>query len=102
MRYQTIIFDLDGTLLDTLVDLTNSVNHTLTHYQQPNRSIDEIQSFIGNGVRILLQRSFPTPMTESFLEEALSVFRSHYSIHMNDHTKMYEGLEPVLCKLKES
>ena len=101
MRYQTIIFDLDGTLLDTLVDLTNSVNHTLTHYQEPTRSIQEIQSFIGNGVRILLQRSFQKPLTEAFLEDALNVFRTHYSIHMNDHTRMYEGLEPVLCALKE-
>ena len=99
MNYKTIIFDLDGTLLDTLVDLTNSVNHTLSIYHEPNRSIDEIRTFVGQGVSILLKRSFTTPLSDSMLNEALEVFRTHYFVHMNDHTCIYDGLESVLLTL---
>lgn len=99
MNISTIIFDLDGTLLDSLKDLTNSVNHTMTHYGFPTRSIDEVKSFVGNGVKILLKRSFPYQRTEDQLNEALAVFRSHYELHMNDHTTIYDGLEPILNEL---
>lgn len=102
MAYKTIILDLDGTLLDTLVDLMNSVNHTLTHYGCPKRSIDEIRSFVGNGVKVLLKRSFPYELSEAKAEEALEVFREHYAVHLNDHTKPYDGILSMLDSLNHA
>ncbi len=59
MKITTVIFDLDGTLLDTLGDLTDAVNYALTAYEMPQRSIDEIRQFVGNGIRRLMQRAVP-------------------------------------------
>lgn len=101
MKYNTIIFDLDGTLLNTLQDLTASVNHTLTHYGYPERTLEEIRSFIGNGVRILLTRAFPKDFPEDSRAEALEIFRKHYAVHMYDTTCLYEGIDAMLHTLHQ-
>lgn len=97
-QYQTVIFDLDGTLLDTLADLTNSVNHVLQTFGYPTRSIDEVRSFVGNGVKILLKRSFP-PIDEELLEKAYVVFSQYYAIHMYDNTKPYNNVITLISSL---
>ncbi|MBE5959898.1 MAG: HAD-IIIA family hydrolase [Lachnospiraceae bacterium] len=102
MKIKTIIFDLDGTLLDTLRDLQESVNHTLTHYQYPPRTLDEVRRFVGNGVRVLLTRAFPAGTSEERIEEALVIFRNHYSVHMYDHTRLYEGIDAMLSELSKA
>ena len=56
MKYELIVFDMDGTILDTLEDLKNSMNHTLRLYNMPERTLDEIRSFVGNGIRKLIER----------------------------------------------
>lgn len=101
MKYGTVIFDLDGTLLDTLQDLANSVNYVLRQFGFPERSLSEVRSFVGNGVKILLKRSFSHQLEEEDLMRALDVFRKHYAMHMNDHTGMYEGIEELLIHLHE-
>ena len=102
MKYNTIIFDLDGTLLDTLEDLKNSVNYTLEQFNYPIRTLSEVRNFIGNGVKVLLTRSFPANSTPEMIEEALIIFRNHYAKHMYDNTCLYPGISELLTHLKES
>ena len=98
----TIIFDLDGTLLDTLGDLANSVNYALRTYNLPERSLQEVRSFLGNGIRYLMTRSVgEAPIDEARFEEIFQTFRSHYVEHCLDTTCPYPGIMDLLEKLKE-
>lgn len=96
MNYQTVIFDLDGTLLYTLEDLQASVNAALRAHRHPERSLEEVKHFIGNGVAVLMRRSAPAGTSETEAEELLSLFRTHYLRHMYDHTIPYEGVPELL------
>lgn len=99
-QYDTYIFDLDGTLLDTLDDLTCGVNYALTHHGFPVRSKSVVRSFLGNGAMYLLQCSVPSHTTPSKVEEVLSAFRTYYKEHCMDQTKPYPGILSLLEKLK--
>lgn len=98
MKYNTVIYDLDGTLLYTLEDLMNSVNYALDHYGYPHRNIDEIRRFIGNGVAVLMKRSAPENCPQEEVDIMLNIFRPHYLEHMYDTTGPYEG---VIDMMKE-
>lgn len=98
--YKTVIFDLDGTLLDTLDDLMNSVNFALREFSFPERSRKEIRSFIGNGVIKLMERSTPDGTDSETQEKCLDTFRRHYLGHMTDNTAPYEDIIPLLERLK--
>lgn len=98
-KYDTIIFDFDGTLLDTLKDLMISVNFVLNKYNFPCRSIDEIRRFLGNGVARLIELSIPEGVNNPRYEECLVDFRNHYSANMQNNTKSYKGINEVLEKL---
>lgn len=100
-RFETIIFDLDGTLLDTLEDLTDSVNHALQVCAMPLRTIDEVRRFVGNGVRTLMLRAVPNGEENPRFEEAFSIFKEHYNVHCNDKTRPYEGIMELIAALKE-
>ena len=99
--YKAVIFDLDGTLLDTLKDLANSVNYALREFGYPERTIDEVRRFIGNGVIKLMERATPDGIDEEAFEKCFNTFRSHYLEHMYDNTKPYEGIIEMLSILKE-
>lgn len=99
--YKTVIFDLDGTLLDTLTDLKNAVNYALREFSFPERTTEEIRSFIGNGVVKLMERSTPEVTDEKTQEECLNVFRKYYLEHMSDNTKAFDGVTDILRILKE-
>ena len=99
--YTTVIFDLDGTLLDTLSDLHASVNFALRELSFPERSLDEIRRFIGNGVVKLIERSVPAGTDKQTEADCLAVFRKHYLEHMTDNTAPYEGITDLLGKLRE-
>lgn len=101
MPYQTAIFDLDGTLLDTLEDLYRAVNHALRRHEQPLRTRDEIRSFVGNGVELLVRRSLPKGYTEETASSVLSDFKTTYAAVCKDNTKPYEGILPLLSTLRE-
>lgn len=96
-----VLFDLDGTLLDTLEDLYQSVNAALTACGFPERTRMEVRSFVGNGVRNLMVRSVPDGEENSKFEECFQKFREHYAAHLNDHTAPYVGIMELLAELKE-
>ncbi len=99
--YSTVIFDLDGTLLDTLGDLHASVNFALESMDYPERSIEEIRRFIGNGVVKLIERSVPEGTDKASEKKCLDIFRTHYLVHMKDRTAPYDGIISLLGELKE-
>ena len=98
---KAIIFDLDGTLLDTLEDLKNAVNAALEHYKMPRRSLDEVRSFVGNGLRNLMIRAVPDGEENPKFEDALSYLKDYYAIHCKDNTGPYPGIMEMLDELKE-
>ena len=99
--YSTYIFDLDGTLLDTLEDLANAVNYAMRKMNYPERSFGEVKSFIGDGMVKLIERSAPSGTDKTGLEKALSFFREYYASHLTDCTKPYEGIAEVIAELKK-
>ncbi len=98
--YKLAIFDLDGTLLDTLRDLYEAVNFALREFSFPERTINEVRSFIGNGVVKLMERSTPGDTDEKTQQECLDVFRKHYLAHMADNTAPYDGVKDLIVRLK--
>ena len=96
-----ILFDLDGTLLDTLEDLYQSVNAALAACSFPERTRMEVRSFVGNGVRNLMVRSVPDGEENPKFEECFQKFREHYAVHLNDHTAPYAGIMELLAELKK-
>ena len=101
MNYDTIIFDLDGTLLDTLADLTDAVNYAMTQLCYPTRTIDEVHGFVGNGIRKLIERSVPQSASADETEQALSLFRQYYGDNMSVKTKPYPGIIDLLRTLSD-
>lgn len=99
-QYSTYIFDLDGTLLYTLGDLAASCNYALCEMNMPERSLDEVRRFVGNGVRKLIERAVPEGTSEETTEQTLAIFRAHYLEHGLDSTKPYEGIDEMLSELK--
>ena len=98
--YSVYIFDLDGTLLDTLGDLAAAVNYALRKYGLPEHSIDDVRSFVGNGVRVLMQRAVPEGEANPLFEEVLAAFRSYYLEHSLDTTRPYNGIPELLAELR--
>lgn len=99
MKYNTYVFDLDGTLLDTLGDLAASCNHALRKFGMPERSLDEVRRFVGNGVRLLMERAVPDGASNPQFEACLAEFRCHYLHHNLDTTKPYPGIMTMLQRL---
>ena len=98
--YEAVIFDLDGTLLDTLDDLWDSVNAALEKYGLPLRTREEVRWFVGNGIAKLIERATGEVEKEVY-EGVLAEFKRHYAEHCEDKTKPYEGSMPLLSLLKE-
>lgn len=100
MKYNTYIFDLDGTLLNTLTDLAASCNYALRKHGMPEHSIDDVRRFVGNGVRLLMERAVPGGADNPDFEAAFASFREHYMLHSLDTTRPYDGITEVLEELK--
>lgn len=102
MRYNTAVFDLDGTLLDTLGDLRDSVNFALEKNNFPKRTTEEIRAFVGNGIRLLIERAVPenTPIQE--IDKCFEDFKTHYKDNSAVLTKPYDKIIDVLNELRNN
>ena len=98
--YKTFIFDLDGTLLDTLQDLADSVNYALRQHGMPEHSLDDIRRFVGNGVRLLMERAVPDGAQNPQFEATFATFRQYYMLHSLDTTRPYDGIPELIHELK--
>lgn len=96
----TVIFDMDGTILDTLNDLMDAVNYVMANHNYPVHSLDAIRSFVGNGVAVLMEKAVPGGRDNPSFEALLSEFRTYYAIHSNDKTKAYDGILALMESLK--
>lgn len=101
-KITTVIFDLDGTLLDTLEDLKNATNHALRVCGMPERTRGEIRQFVGNGVRNLMIRAVPQGEENPVFEQAFAAFKQYYGEHCNDTTRAYDGIPALLQELKNA
>ncbi len=100
-RPRTYIFDLDGTLLDTLQDLMLATNHALQQNGMATRTLDEIRQMVGNGVRRLIERAVPDGTTKEQTEQVYADFASYYMLHSQDNTRPYPGVTDMLQRLSE-
>lgn len=100
MMYNPIIFDLDGTLLNTLSDLAAAGNHTLSQMGFPTHETEKYRLFVGNGIPKLIERICPQNSTEEVLKQAHSLFSEYYELHKSDLTKPYHGIAELLSELK--
>lgn len=101
MKYELLIFDLDGTILETLQDLYQSVKYGLSVNGLPERTIEEVRAFVGNGIKNLMVRSCPEGSTQEVIDKMHESFLSHYSVHKADNTAPYDGIVDMLKRLKE-
>ena len=101
-KYKAVIFDLDGTLLDTSLDLAISVNYALESNGFPKHPTSLIPQFTGNGMRNLIERSLVNPVSAEVFEKVFKDFTDHYAIHSNDNTRIYDGINAIISKLREN
>ena len=98
---KAIIFDLDGTLLNTLEDLADATNWALRKNGMPERALDEVRQFVGNGVRKLIERAVPGGEVNPLFEQTFEDFKRYYVVHCQDKTCLYDGIVEMLHALKE-
>lgn len=101
MQKKIFIFDMDGTLLNTLEDLMISTNYALSQFNYPIHTIEEIRFFVGNGVAKLIERAIPEGLNNPNYEKCLEIFKEHYAKNMYNHTSAYNGIPELLKKLKD-
>lgn len=97
---KAVIFDLDGTLLNTLDDLADSTNYALSRFGYPTRTIDEVRQFVGNGVAKLIERAIPEGKNNPNFEKCLAIFKENYAQNMYNKTAPYNGIIEMLSNLK--
>lgn len=95
-----VIFDLDGTLLNTLEDLKDSTNYALQKFGFPQRTLDEVRSFVGNGLRMLIVRAVPAGTEDAVIDAVLQTMKLHYAENYHNKTRPYDGIEALLVRLK--
>jgi len=100
-KYDTVIFDLDGTLLNTLEDLADGVNVILKRNGYPQRTLEEVRHFVGNGIRKLVERAVPDDVTGESFEKVFKEFRTYYTEHCQIKTRAYDGMIKLLAILKQ-
>lgn len=102
MKYKVAIFDMDGTILDTLDDLADSLNYTLEAHGYPKRTLEEVRSFVGNGIRKLVERGAGEGISEEELDRLCETQKQYYSVHCADKTRPYEGICQLIQNLRKA
>lgn len=102
MKWQAAVFDLDGTLINSLADLASSVNRTLSAEGYPPRTLDEVRQFVGNGVRRLVERALPHQVPPEELDRLFELYKQDYQQHLLDETAPYPGIAVLLQTLKQN
>ncbi len=102
MKYKLVVFDLDGTILNTLEDLADSTNYALRENGLPERSIEQVRCFVGNGIRKLMERAVPEGTEEAVIRCVHESFTAHYKVHCADKTKAYDGVLELLRALRDA
>ncbi len=102
MNYDLVIFDMDGTILDTLEDLKNSTNYALKQSGYPEHPLENIRQFVGNGIQKLIERAVPEGTSEADRQKVYEAFRAHYKVHCADNTKPYDCIPDLIIKLREA
>ena len=97
----TVVFDMDGTTLDTLIDLAGAVNYVLAKYGMPTHELNEYKPFFGNGIRYAFKCAVPRGTSEETIDEMIPIFKSYYDIHCLDNTRPYQGILELMKALKE-
>ena len=102
MRYKAVLFDMDGTVLDTLADLTNAINHTLSDYGMPLLDKRQVAQYLGNGAAYLMSRAVPEGTPDALREEMLRAYQPWYDSHCAILTAPYPGIVPLMQALREA
>ena len=102
MYYKTVVFDLDGTLLNTLDDLAAATNYALAQHALPLRTTEEVRWFVGNGIRKLIERAVPQGTPQAEQEAVYATFNEYYKLHCNDKTQAYDGVMELLDALRKA
>jgi len=102
MRYKLAVFDMDGTILNTLEDLADSTNYALKANGLPERTIDEVRRFVGNGIRLLIERAVPTDTDKKLTDQVFDTFKEYYKTHCAVKTRPYDGIKDVLLELRKA
>ena len=102
MRYKAVLFDMDGTVLDTLADLTNAVNHTLSDYGMPLLEKPQVAAYLGNGAAYLLSHAVPAGTPDTLRDEMLRVYQPWYDSHCAILTAPYPGILPLMQALRKA
>ena len=97
-----ILFDLDGTLLDTLQDLTDATNYALARFGYPPRTVEEVRRAVGNGAANQIRRSLPEGTPEETVQKILAVYKPYYTAHCQVRTKPYDGVPEALARIRET
>ncbi len=100
-KYEAVLFDLDGTLLDTLEDLRDAVNHIMKKYDFPEHSLEEIRKAVGDGIRKLIERCVPAGTDTETIDAAFADFKVYYGANCQNKTKPYDGITALAKRLKE-
>ena len=102
MKWKTVIFDLDGTILNTLEDLLGAMNYALARHGFPQHTLGEMQSYVGDGLYMMAKRAAPQGSDDEIVMSVFRLFKSYYGEHLNIKTRPYEGITELLRKLKAS
>lgn len=101
MKYELVIFDMDGTILDTLDDLADSLNYALSLSAFPERTLTEVRNFVGNGIQTLIKRAVPLETSIEYLDKVYKDFTAYYPNHCFDKTKPYSGIIEMIKELRK-
>lgn len=101
MKYKLVIFDMDGTILNTLDDLTHATQYILAQYHFPTRTKEEVRQFVGNGIHKLIERAVPTATSNEVIDEVFEEFVKYYRLHCKECTQPYDGILDLVEYLKD-